>query len=69
MTKEQQKDKIIEIVKKAIDENSLHDYDEESGEIIVQIDRNYFTEREYTTVSGQRVICIRFGTVNSFCGE
>ena len=38
MTKEQQKDKIIEIVKKAIDENSLHDYDKESGEIIAQID-------------------------------
>lgn len=38
MTKEQQKDKIIEIVKKAIDENSLHDYDKESDEVIVQID-------------------------------
>lgn len=38
MTKEQQKDKIIEIVKKAIDENSLHDYDKESDEVIAQID-------------------------------
>ena len=38
MTKEQQKDKIIEIVKKAIVENSLHDYDVRSGEVIAQID-------------------------------
>ena len=38
MTKEQQKDKIIEIVKKAIAENSLYDYDKESVEVIAQID-------------------------------
>ena len=38
MTKEQQKDKIIEIVKKAIAENSLYDYDKESDEVIAQID-------------------------------
>lgn len=38
MTKEQQKDKIIEIVKRAIAENSLYDYDKESDEVIAQID-------------------------------
>lgn len=38
MDKEQQKDKIIEIVKKAIAENSLYDYDKESAEVIAQID-------------------------------
>lgn len=38
MDKEQQKDKIIEIVKKAIGENSLWNYDKESGEFIAQID-------------------------------
>lgn len=38
MTTEQQKDKIIEIVKKAIAENSLYDYDKESDEVVAQID-------------------------------
>lgn len=38
MTKEQQKDEIIEIVKRAIAENSLYDYDKESDEVIAQID-------------------------------
>lgn len=38
MDKKQQKDKIIEIVKKAIAENSLYDYDKESDEFIAQID-------------------------------
>lgn len=38
MDKEQQKDKIIEIIKKAIGENSLWNYDKESGEFIAQID-------------------------------
>ena len=38
MDEEQQKDKIVEIVKKAISENSLYDYDKESDEVIAQID-------------------------------
>ena len=38
MNKEQQKDKIIEIVKSAIAENSLYDYDKENDEVIAQID-------------------------------
>lgn len=38
MNREKQKDKIIEIVKKAIAENSLYDYDKESDEVIAQID-------------------------------
>lgn len=37
MTKEQQKDKIIEIVKKAIGETSLYNYDKKRGEFIAQI--------------------------------
>lgn len=38
MDKEQQKDKIIEIIKKVIGETSLWNYDKESGEFIAQID-------------------------------
>lgn len=38
MKKEPQKDKIIEIVKKAIEQYSLLDYDLESGEILSQMD-------------------------------